>query len=1216
VLVLLAHPLARLVDRAPSAEEAGHHFAKALDITTQNAFRAVQQIQKDVRRYGVKNVQLGRATFLKSLFEEQYISIYLFRNDELALWSHNTLSPQAALQTARLGTEIARLDNGWYRLLYLTDGVDEYVAAIWINREFPHRNTYLTNGFAPQLETEGIAEIDTKPHSGWIKLRASHQYFYLRHDPVGEVSPASYWVYLTTLLAGLALLLLALYRTVATRLSRSGWSAFIVLCIVFVALRAGWLHLGWPSYIGELRLFSPSLYASSHWFPSLGDLFINVLLLFCLALAARFRFLGHSPNGNPSARRVAPLLFALLFALAIWINHITKGLVVNSNIPFEIDNITSLNAYSLLGLIAMALLYFSWVLLSDATALYLRNATVPQAYVALSGLGVLLLYLLITHALGMRDLIFLLWPAMVFLVLYLSRRHAERGLRLSHASALLSIFALVGAHNYLKYQAARDRGQQRILADKLAENNDPVAELLFTELKPALLRDAGIKKLFFENELHTRQVLEDFVIPRYFSGYWGKYQVQVYAYLPDGSAWGKLPNVRPMPLSEIRRRIDEYGEPTALDSDLYYISVAGDPATYIAVLPLHYQLQPEPDGYLMLEFSIKLSPQYMGFPALLIDESSRDVTLMPQYSAAVYIDGRLARTRGSYSYQSTPERYLSLGTPPFFDILGGMEHYVSTSQGNTVVIISRATKSFLAKATTFSYLWAIFGVLFMLARFVANQVPNRRNAILNLNQRIQLLLILLTLLSMILFAFATRYYIAQQYTLKNQRLLSEKTQSVHLELENKLEEEYALDYSQMEYINRLLTHFSSIFFTDIHLYTPDGDLLASSQMRMFNEGIVSRKMNPAAYAHLSYLKEVEYIHEEHIGRMKYISAYIPFYNSQGALLAYLNLPYFGRQAELDQEISTFLVAVVNIFVLLLLLAVLAGLFMSQWITAPLRIIRESLATMDPGKSNRIIDYNSRDEIGLLVTEYNAKIAELENNAERLAQSERESAWREMARQVAHEIKNPLTPMKLSVQHLQRYAEQGRELSAERVAQTAQNLNEQIDALSAIASAFSNFARMPQARFEVIDLLAVINSAIDLFSHVEKVRFVSDFHGLNRADVYADKEQMLRVFNNLIKNAIQAIPDARQGIITLSVERRERHFLIAVADNGQGISEEARSKIFMPNFTTKSRGMGLGLAMTKNIVEQSAGSIWFETVLSVGTTFYISLPCSEQEPSFG
>jgi nitrogen fixation/metabolism regulation signal transduction histidine kinase len=243
-----------------------------------------------------------------------------------------------------------------------------------------------------------------------------------------------------------------------------------------------------------------------------------------------------------------------------------------------------------------------------------------------------------------------------------------------------------------------------------------------------------------------------------------------------------------------------------------------------------------------------------------------------------------------------------------------------------------------------------------------------------------------------------------------------------------------------------------------------------------------------------------------------------------------------------------------------------------------------------------------------VEEYNKMIDALALSSEKLAQSEREMAWREMAKQVAHEIKNPLTPMKLSVQYLMRTFENKDPNWEEKLQSLSKTLIEQIDTLSNIATAFSDFANMPKSMKEKHEINAIIETAVDLYSNHDNVKLT--FTSSETFKVNVDKNQWIRVFNNLIKNSIQAMPDDHNLEIEISLERQDSAVQIRFSDNGKGIPEAMQEMIFVPKFTTKTTGAGLGLAMVKNIVTNSEGSIRFESVANKGTTFYIQLPLKD------
>ncbi len=459
------------------------------------------------------------------------------------------------------------------------------------------------------------------------------------------------------------------------------------------------------------------------------------------------------------------------------------------------------------------------------------------------------------------------------------------------------------------------------------------------------------------------------------------------------------------------------------------------------------------------------------------------------------------------------------------------------------------------------------------------------------------------------------YFSIRQYKSRQTELLEEKIQSVYVELIHKLEFETDLHHwtsDQYFNLNELLQQFSNVFYTDINLFDSDGHLLATSRPEIFDMDLTGNMMDAVAYKEMGVLKRSEYIHDEHIGGLKYLSAYVPFVNSENKMLAYLNLPYFTRQDELTREITNLVVAIINIVVLLSLLSFSIAVFMSNRITHPLRLLQDNIARISLSETNEKIDYEGRDEIGSLVEEYNMMVDELKNSAELLARSERESAWREMAKQIAHEIKNPLTPMKLGIQHLQRIWNSDDEQREEQVAKITRTLIEQIDNLSAIATEFSNFAKMPVANNVTLDLVDLLKDAISLFQEYDKYTIVLNTGDLAHVYIYADKEQVNRVLINLIKNAMQSFSEGREGRIDIRLQLTGNNALISVADRGKGIPENIRDSLFQPNFTTKSSGMGMGLAIVKSIVETAGGKIWYETEMKKGTTFYVLLPLANPE----
>jgi len=289
-----------------------------------------------------------------------------------------------------------------------------------------------------------------------------------------------------------------------------------------------------------------------------------------------------------------------------------------------------------------------------------------------------------------------------------------------------------------------------------------------------------------------------------------------------------------------------------------------------------------------------------------------------------------------------------------------------------------------------------------------------------------------------------------------------------------------------------------------------------------------------------------------------------------------------------------------------LIGVLA-VFLANQITSPLTFIQENISRTKLGQKNQPIVWHRQDEIGSLIKEYNKMIAALELSATKLARSERESAWREMAKQVAHEIKNPLTPLKLGVQLLEKSWRENDPNFEKKFASFNKSFIEQIDSLATIASEFSNFAKMPDTKLEKLLLMPIINQSLEVFNSSDNVEIIVLDRTNREATVLGDKDQLLRTFNNLLKNAIEASEGKGRCAIKIKVINDDKNVYVEVEDNGKGIDPNLQDNIFVPNFTTKSSGTGLGLAFVKQAIENAGGSIEFKSAVNLGTTFYLTFP---------
>jgi nitrogen fixation/metabolism regulation signal transduction histidine kinase len=472
---------------------------------------------------------------------------------------------------------------------------------------------------------------------------------------------------------------------------------------------------------------------------------------------------------------------------------------------------------------------------------------------------------------------------------------------------------------------------------------------------------------------------------------------------------------------------------------------------------------------------------------------------------------------------------------------------------------------------------------------------------------------MVSLLSFIVIGIATILFFVDRYNRNNQDRLTRAGQIMVKDVRNKLNQYksfigglYLFDPAIADDMARVVNDISEIHGMDVNIYDTLGNLKLSSSPDIYDNAVLSRKMNPLAYYRIHTLRQVQNVTNEKVGKVNYLSVYIPVLDDAGKAIAYLNIPSYSTQGELKQEISNFLVTIINLNAFIFLVAGTIALFITNRITSSFTIISQKMRDINLRKMNEEIEWKRNDEIGVLVSEYNKMVRKLEESAEALAKSEREGAWRQMARQVAHEIKNPLTPMKLSIQYLQKAIDNNSPDVKGMTTSVAKTLIEQIDHLSKIASDFSQFANIGNPKNEVFDLHEMLSSLASLYEATENLDF--KWERLNqRVLLFADKTQLNRLFTNLLQNAIEASVNRHQRVIRIHEELNGEYITISITDNGEGIPQQTQSRIFTPNFTTKSSGTGLGLAMSKSIAEQAHGDIWFKTKEQEGTTFFVKLP---------
>ncbi len=748
-------------------------------------------------------------------------------------------------------------------------------------------------------------------------------------------------------------------------------------------------------------------------------------------------------------------------------------------------------------------------------------------------------------------------------------------------------------------ESVQESMAQKLLAVNLSSERDPEAEMFLTELNNKVKHDSLIKQFLFA----PYEFIGPYLQSNYFTGFWHNYDMQITVCSPSDTLIIQDENQK-YPCFAFFRNLESNGV-LIPGSTFYFMDWLNGPVTYLGELNLTNSRTGLPIK-VFIELSAKILPEGRGYPELLLENSSR-MNWENGFSYAKYYEGQLVDRVGEYQYEMHLPDIVNPHSDFTYFVRNGYIHCAFHKNDDNYIIVSYPKPGIMGQITTFPYLFLLIYFIGLVVLLFNKSNFNIKGKRLDFRGKIQLTLIMSLLGSLTLVGLGLIIYNYNEFKSSLQENINDKLRSISTELSMRIGTDGRLSESIHDVLTDQLISLSDITRTDINLYDLEGKLFATSRSEIYNRGLTSTRINPVAYRALAVGLKTHFLHDENLGKMSFFSAYLPLYNQSSQLVGYLNIPYFTKQDEFKKKVTVFIVAFSNVYILLISLSLLIALFIGRKLTLPLLQIEENLKGIQLGKLNAKIEYAGEDEIGRLAKEYNKKVDELAESAALLAKTERELAWREMARQVAHEINNPLTPMKLNLQYLQRIKEQGVENFGEYFDRVSKTLIENIDVLSMIASSFSDFAKMPKINNEVLDLGERVRDTIALFEKTTNVNIDLNLHGDEHIEILADKDQFNRALINLIKNSIQAIPRDREGHLSIELLKEDQSALLKIADNGTGIPAEMQQKLFEPSFTTKSSGMGLGLAITKRIIENFKGEIWFETTANVGTIFYVKIP---------
>ena len=638
----------------------------------------------------------------------------------------------------------------------------------------------------------------------------------------------------------------------------------------------------------------------------------------------------------------------------------------------------------------------------------------------------------------------------------------------------------------------------------------------------------------------------------------------------------------------------------SLGDGLYYVDYNSLDPNYMAIFTIASDDDTLSQRMLYLEFTKIITPQDFGLPKMLHDDHN---ALLLGSSVACYRESILVYKFGSYIFPN----YLTDYKHPINEFSYGrkQKHYVYQAKEDQILAISTERRGWKEMTAPFVFFFFLLLVLYLLVYFVGG-IGQGYLSSRNLSNRFQMMVLTALGISFLILGPVSVIYIRSLYNQKVNETHFDRTRTMSLAVTGEVDFSFLKQPGFKNTLDEILRHYSETFFTDINVYDVNGKLLATTSPELIELQMQTTLMNAEAFHNMQGERSLYYIHDEKIGKAVYQSSYISLQDHSGKTLAYLNIPYFASQSDFQTEMLFYILTYINIILLIIFVFLPIVLIITRRVTDPLVRLQEKMRQVDINKSNEKLEWKSNDEIGALINQYNQLIVELEKSAAELKRTTTESAWRGVARQVAHEIKNSLTPMRLSVQMLQRNIENGN-ASQEQIQRTTATLIEQIDALSDIASSFSTYAKLPENHPQPLDLAELVGNVVNLYDNAENIEFHYEYDASADHTFNGDKTNLNSAIGNIIKNATQAIGNTPGGRIDVHLQSAEKAFVISVKDNGKGIKEDDKKMIFMPNFTTKTGGSGVGLSLTYNIIQSAGGTITFESQEGEGAEFVIHLP---------
>ncbi|MFQ3578750.1 MAG: HAMP domain-containing sensor histidine kinase [Bacteroidales bacterium] len=1176
-------------DMIPAVEKKIHFLQNKTDkiITSfEEKYNNVKKLSKAFNSFIISN---------KKTLENYEVLMYIYKSDSLRLWSSNQVYVPFIKDGTWFSGSVKFIDRTWFYVKNHKIDDHELVVLVYLKTVYPFDNNYLRSRFNKHIILDPSVEISLVPRLDFADVHGKNGEYLFSLSSKPTLYKSSTLCTITIILYFLSFFLfiwfaycILLYTSVRNVYLLQGGIFFI-----FTGLRILMWNYGFPHIFKESLLFDPQYFALNIYVPSLGDLLLNTVLFWSFIMY--INTLYRKKTIVSSFHFVLLSLITFTTILIAW--KVIPSLILQSTIhilPYKIMdlNVLSLTIYTVFVLIIHTLLrvIHQFVLMCIRNKNYLLYSTLLP--------GIWGVYVFSS----LSNIIFPIFISLLFAIFTLFEILKKDAFRVENQFILIVICSVFTCCIVFFLNDIKETAIKKILAINTLNNQDIVTEHLLQTSWQNIHKDASLKELIMISPGNEDSV-NTYLQIKHFKTHLRKYKLEIT--ICGNKSQFDLSNNLSNCETYFKSLLEKYSK-YSQDSNFIFISYPSGQTGYFDRIQV---INNRDTNILYIELKSRFVSEDFGYPELLLDEDLIPNPIYKQYSFAKYKNGKLTEQKGNYSYPldiSDKIKYLSQikDNTVLWD---NKKHFLYQSDENTYIVVSSDRKNLYNIFVSFSYIFIFYAGLWFLYKVLIYLDKRKYIYHLKFRQKLQLSVLLMLLISLVIVAIGIIYLNVYFYKNTQNEQIEDKMLSIKTEIEQKFASTDIFEIQDYNYLYNYLLDISSRNFTDIHLYNLSGEIIASSRREIFDMGIIGTVMHPEAFRQLTQRMKPKFLQVEKIGELSFTSAYCILINEKNQPLAYLNIPYFNKQDVISERISSLIAAVVNIYVILILISTLFIIFLTGQITKPLKILAEKISKISPDKGNEKITWESKDEIGELVESYNTMVDKLDDSIKKLAEKERETAWREMAKQVAHEIKNPLTPMKLHLQMLLRSWKNKDTDFGERLEKTTSVLIDQIDILASTATEFSDFAKLSNICLEPIDLIERMMACIKLFNDETTIDFQIKYDVSQHYIIQGDKDKITRVFINIVTNAIQAIPTNKKGEIIIEFLKNSPNIVIKISDNGSGIPTEIQDKIFQPNFTTKNSGSGLGLAIVKTIIDLHNGNIQFDTKENIGTTFTISLP---------